>query len=64
MRYHSGQLEWQIIKIDIENLISQLIQPSLFQSKKMKEAFDLTNDFCQEYFDAFQDSLYFKPQSI
>jgi hypothetical protein len=53
MRCHSDQLEWQIIKIDIENLISHLIQPSLFQSKETKEAFDLTNDFCQEYFDAF-----------
>ena len=24
-----------------------------FSGKKMKKAFDLTNDSCQEYFDAF-----------
>ena len=26
--------------------------------EKARETFDLTNDFCQEYFDAFSESLY------
>lgn len=32
--------------------------------EKTREAFDLTNDFCNEYFNSFSDSDYYKPQSI